>query len=136
MEQYEAILKQHKLRDTKPRRIVFETFLDYPGTLSISTLSKLCLSVDRVTLYRTLELFMQLGIIQVVMVGWKKRYELTEQFAPHHHHMQCTSCGALIDIQSDKLEALVHTLADEYQFMPTSHSFEVHGLCSNCSDPS
>ncbi len=132
MDSYRSMLSRHNLRDTKPRRLVFETFVDYPGTLSIATITKLCISVDRVTVYRTLKTFEQLGIIQIVMVGWKKRYELSEQFAPHHHHLQCTSCEKLIDIQSDKLEQLVDSIANEQQFIIMNHTFELRGICSDC----
>jgi Fur family transcriptional regulator, ferric uptake regulator len=64
--------------------------------------------------------------------GWRTRYELSEIFTTHHHHATCTSCGALVAIRSDELEALVARLAAEHGFTAQQHQFEIQGLCPAC----
>lgn len=130
----DALFTREQLRMTTPRQTVFETLRASEMPLSIGDLTKKCPSVDRGSIYRTIELFVSLNIAEAVPVGWKQRYELTSPFKSHHHHLYCTACGKLTDIHSKKLEELVSIIAGEYDFNPTQHKFEVSGLCRNCQE--
>lgn len=128
----ETIFARQQLRLTRPRQEVFNILQESNVPLSAPAIAKQCPDIDRVSVYRTLELFTSLDIATVVPVGWKQRYELTSPFKPHHHHLSCTNCGALIDVHSKKLEQLVAAIARDYGFTAAEHKFEVSGLCSNC----
>lgn len=99
----------------------------------MASLIERCGSVDRVTLYRTLNTFMRAGIVRMVPVGWKRMYELTESFVPHHHHMICTQCGTITDITSPELERYITQVTERSQFKEMSHTIEIHGCCLACS---
>lgn len=126
------ILQKHRLRATHPRSAVFQALQSHHEAIDIATLIRACPEVDRVTIYRTLEVFHQLGIIEVVHIGWKKRYELAAPHKPHHHHLHCTNCGQLIDIDSPQLENFITELTKTHNFLPQSHTFEVNGTCQDC----
>jgi Fur family ferric uptake transcriptional regulator len=128
----EVIFAREQLRMTEPRQAIFEIMRSSEVPLSISDITKKCSQIDRVSVYRTLELFVRLAIAEVVPTGWKQRYELTSPFKSHHHHLYCTSCGNLVDIHSKKLEQIVATIARDYDFAPSEHKFEVSGLCTAC----
>ncbi len=128
----EVIFARNQLRMTTPRQAVFEAMRASEMPLSIGDITKKCPDVDRVSIYRTIELFVSLAIAEAVPLGWKQRYELTSPFQSHHHHLYCTSCGALVDIHSKKLEQLVASIARDYDFTPAEHKFEVSGLCEKC----
>jgi Fur family transcriptional regulator, ferric uptake regulator len=130
----EVLFAREHLRMTTPRQAVFTAMHDSGLPLSIAAITKQCANVDRVSIYRTIELFVRLGIVETVPVGWKQRYELTSPFKPHHHHLYCTRCHALIDVHSKKLEQLIAALAKEYDFTPNEHKFEVSGYCKQCSN--
>lgn len=137
MSQYselETLFARQGLRLTTPRKTVFQTLYASKHPLMIKDIVKSCPSIDRVSIYRTLELFVELAIVEIVPMGWKQRYELTSPFKPHHHHLYCTNCGTLIDVHSQKLELLVAAIAREYGFHPTEHKFEVSGLCADCKN--
>lgn len=129
----EVIFAREALRLTTPRKQVFEAMRSAEKPISISQITQKCPQVDRVSIYRTINLFIQLDIVEIVHVGWKKRYELTSLFKAHHHHLYCANCKALIDIHSKKLELLVASIAREYKFSPQEHKFEVSGLCRKCN---
>jgi Fur family ferric uptake transcriptional regulator len=129
----EVLFADRQLRLTTPRRKVFEILHESETPLQIGEIIKNCPDIDRVSIYRTLELFTKLGITDIVPLGWKQRYELTSPFKPHHHHLYCTNCGKLIDVHSQKLEQVVAAIARDYNFSPTEHKFEVSGLCKECS---
>lgn len=130
----EVIFAKHQLRMTTPRLAVFEVMRGSEMPLSIADITKKCPSVDRVSIYRTIELFVSLSIAEPISVGWKQRYELTSPFQSHHHHLYCMTCGKLIDIHSKKLEQLVAAIARDYNFTPAEHKFEVSGLCEKCQN--
>src|SRR5687767_10640963 len=78
---------------TKTRQHVFNALAD-SDTLSMSQLTgKLRQKMDRASVYRTVELFEKLGIINRLQIGWKYKLELSEAFAGHHHHATCMECG-------------------------------------------
>lgn len=128
----EVIFAQKRLRLTVPRRAVFTAMHDADAPLSIGQLVKNCPSIDRTSVYRTLELFGELGITKVIHTGWKQQYELTSPFKSHHHHLSCVRCGRLVDLHSHKFERLVASVAAEHDFSPTDHTFEIRGLCRSC----
>lgn len=128
----EKILNQNNLRITRPRHVVFTALYSSAKPLQIGEIAKLCPSIDRVSVYRTIELFTQLHIIATIPLGWKQQYELAEPFKPHHHHIHCAQCGMLVDIHSSDLETLVSAIAARYNFAVQSHKFEISGLCQQC----
>jgi len=128
----EFIFARESLRMTTPRMAVFETMQSAETPLSIGDIVRKCPAIDRVSIYRTIDLFITLDIAEVVTVGWKKQYELTSPFLSHHHHLFCTNCGSLIDIHSKKLEQAIAAVARDYDFTPSEHKFEVSGLCKKC----
>jgi Fur family ferric uptake transcriptional regulator len=132
-DELETFFAKKSLRLTTPRRSVFDALYKSEHPLLVGEVIKSCPETDRVSIYRTLELFVRLDIAEIVPMGWKQRYELTSPFKPHHHHLYCTNCGALIDVHSQKLELLVANIAKSYNFTPAEHKFEVSGLCEKCS---
>lgn len=132
MNALEPLLRQHGLRLTAPRRALYETLASAHQPLDIATLQRHIASGDRTSLYRNLDCFVRLGVVDIIHHGWKKRYELAEPFAPHHHHLQCTSCGALIAIDTPRLENMIHDLASTHGYTLTSHHVELRGTCEKC----
>jgi len=128
----EKILENHKLRVTKPRRAIFETLRSASHPLSEVEIAAATPTVDPVTVYRTIELFLKLEIVAGVAHGWKQRYELASMFRPHHHHILCSECGQVEEIQSEKLEQFIRHIAREHGFEVMSHTFEIAGICANC----
>lgn len=132
MEQLGTLLQTNGYRSTEPRQLVFAALQQADEPLSLQQLHALTPGADRTSVYRTLELYERLHIIDIVHVGWKKRYELADPFKPHHHHLQCTSCQQLIAIDTPELEQLISTIAKKYDYTITHHHFELAGTCANC----
>lgn len=133
MQSIQSILSEQKLRITRPRLAVYEALERTKEPASLRNLVETLPGIDRVSIYRTLELFEQLRVITVVHIGWKKRYELAAAYQRHHHHhLACTQCGSITEINSERLEDVIHTLTGAHHFTPTGHTFEITGLCNNC----
>ena len=92
------------------------------------------LAVDRVSVYRTIQLFETLGITQRIPIGWKYIIELTGVFSHHHHHAICTQCGRIIDLpENNEIEQLVARLATTHHIKNPTHTLEIRGICQQCS---
>ena len=87
-----------------------------------------CPWVGMVTVYRTLDLLSELGLVRRLDLGDGPRYELAED---HHHHLICEGCGSVEEFEQCPLdpERLPHVSGD---FEVRAHSLEVYGRCSSC----
>ena len=133
MASLESILEQHNLRTTTPRKAVFEVLKKHEKPIFIGQIVKSCPKVDRVSIYRTIELFEKLNIVQTFHIGFKKGYELAEPFREHHHHIHCKSCQQITPIQSDQLEQTIKQIAKSHDYELSSHHIELWGTCKKCS---
>lgn len=118
---------------TQPRRTVYEA-LQGQEPLSMAELVARCAAVDRASVYRTVTLFEQLGIVQRLQTGWKYKLELSSDFHEHHHHATCLSCGTSIVLPEDAaLEELLVSMARAKDFSIERHQLELQGYCSACT---
>jgi Fur family ferric uptake transcriptional regulator len=134
IEKLRAILKQEGYSITSVRETVFRALQQAEGPLTLQQLRLLLPgSADRASVYRTIELFERLGVIQRLQQGWKYRLELSDQFADHHHHLTCTSCGASYSFdEPDFLSNTIASLAKKHNFIVDGHQLEITGLCATC----
>jgi Fur family ferric uptake transcriptional regulator len=89
--------------------------------------------VAKATVYRTLPLLVNCGILRQVQFGDKlTRYE--HAFGHDaHDHMVCRRCRRIIEFDSAELAQLRTRIAAEHRFHAVSHRFQITGLCSECS---
>ena len=129
-----ATLKNGHKSATRPRLVVFHELRSATEPLSIFELYQATKKhLDRASVYRTIDLFLELGIARKVPVGWKYKIELSDMFTPHHHHIVCEKCGYIVDIHSNKeLETTIEHIVKSQEFVHTHHSFEITGICSKC----
>lgn len=128
-----TILKDNGLSVTKQRLAVFE-LLEGREPITMYELYDLARDkLDRASLYRTVSLFEELGIVRRINIGWKYKVELSDKFAEHHHHLACLKCHKVIPINEQELEKFISGLAMSYNFEPIEHQVEVQGYCKDCS---
>ena len=132
MEQLQHFFRERGVRLTEPRREIYRLLNEHEQPLTIAELLKMSRIAERTSVYRTLELFSKIGLVEAVQIKGKIRYELAEPFKPHHHHIVCTSCGALVPLDSGRLEKVIRHLADSSRYELTSHHVELQGRCQNC----
>lgn len=83
------------------------------------------------TVYRTLELLKQLGLVtETDLGGGRVRYHPADK--GHHHHLVCQKCGAIIDIDESTLARLQDVLLARYNFSASLRHVAIFGLCANC----
>lgn len=83
------------------------------------------------TVYRTLELFCELGMaFPVHLQGGNRYYEINS--GKHHHHMECLSCGAVELLEACMIDDIVDVVRDGSDFLVTSHCMSLFGYCPRC----
>ncbi len=132
LQKVKATLKETRNSATQSRLTVFSHLAEH-GPMNVGILAtQLQENVDRATVYRTIELYEKLGIVNRIWHGFKHQVELSEIFTPHHHHAQCQQCGKTLDIASPELEAALAALAKKHSFLTLNHSVELNGYCHDC----
>lgn len=87
-------------------------------------------SVSRDTVYRTLGLFQQWGLLKTVLVGSEGlRYDPN---LAQHHHFVCDICGVLADFVWDEFDLLKFPAALRSVGAPEQRQAEIHGTCRQC----
>ena len=88
--------------------------------------------IGLVTIYRTLEILADLGLICEVHAGSNCRSYLVRRPAEHHHHLICSDCDTVVDFVDCDLSGLEQRLSRETDFEIESHLLEFLGRCQNC----
>ncbi len=98
-------------------------------------------AVGLTTVYRTLDLLVEMGIVSRFDFGdGRARYELAvgPKGRKHHHHLVCTNCGRVIDytefVNEEKklLDMAEKGLSKKYDFKILNHQIHFYGLCEKC----
>jgi Fur family ferric uptake transcriptional regulator len=91
------------------------------------------------SVYRNLAALEQAGVVRRVPTDEEYgRYELAEELIGHHHHLVCSNCGAMRDVEvpAELERTLDHTLdriAKRAGFARVEHRLDLVGLCRDCA---
>jgi Fur family transcriptional regulator, ferric uptake regulator len=90
-------------------------------------------AIDLVTVYRTLHVLKELGLIFQLDLHQEgvSRYELKEG-REHHHHIRCQICGQIVDLLLCPLRKVTKLIEQQTQFIVDDHTLEFTGLCPQC----
>ena len=88
-------------------------------------------SISLATVYRTLQLFKELGLVEERRLGQLFcHYEAKD--STNHQHLVCKSCGRVIEFESPLLSKLVSELKREHDFKLTKIDLYMEGHCQKC----
>ena len=124
------------LKSTQQRDKILQIFVDAGRHLSAEELyehvKKVHPGIGYATVYRTLKLLTNAGLAEERRFedGFT-RYEYKVSDG-HHDHLICTKCGAIIEFENKRIEALQQDVARKNRFKVQSHKLELYGLCAGC----
>ena len=120
---------------TAPRKALLHAIWAFEGHFTVEmvreTLSESHPSVNNSTIYRTLELLSQLGVLNTLLGSTPTQYE-----RPHerHHHLICTQCGAVALLGDYHFDDLVRHLLKEHAFAADFTHLAIPGRCKPCQE--
>lgn len=130
------ILKRFRLSITDSRLHILSLFYKAPGALAHADIEKKTGDkMDRVTIYRTLQIFEEKGIIHSIPTADNSvKYALCKETCAegHHHdnhvHFICNDCTKTICLD----DVLVPDVKLPRGFKPQLSQMVVNGLCKDC----
>lgn len=136
LDRFERFLHKRELRLTEARAAIVEAALarqgHYPIEDLIVDLKARGIRGSKATVYRTLPLLAEAGILEpAIIAGESKAYETT--YGRHHHdHLLCARCGRVVEFEFDAFEILQKEVASRYGFRLDGHHHELLGTCPDC----
>ena len=140
LRQLEGRLTASGYRLTVPRREVLKQIASRASSFSatelLESVTRARPHVGRATIFRTLDLLVELGLLQKVHTetgpSWGHSYLLCGLSDAHHHHLVCTRCGQIADFAECMLDELVSSLKAHTEFQVEEHRLELYGKCERC----
>jgi Fur family ferric uptake transcriptional regulator len=120
---------------TRQRHLLLELIREVKGHIDAKELFRLASSKDDsispATVYRSLNLFKRLGLIDEQRLGQARCYYEVRQ-SPQHQHLVCSRCGKVIDFACP-LSEIVERVKREHNFTVTKAEVYLEGYCSECA---
>ncbi len=131
-----ALIRERGGRSTTPRRVVLEALLSADDThRSAEDLAAQVQAshpkLNESTVYRTLELLEELGVVSHVHLG----HGASQWYLSHNRqywYLTCTRCGAVTTADPDLFDALVSDVEDRTGFAIDAGHFAITGTCRVC----
>ena len=116
---------------TEQRKIIAKIMSDTHDHLDVDELYKRVSKIDSkisiATVYRTVKLFEESGILaKHEFKGGKARYE--ELNENHHDHLIDVKSGEIIEFVDEEIEKLQKKVADKYGYELVDHKLELYGV--------
>ena len=144
MDNSRKILADHKVSITNPRIVVLEALLEIKNPITVDDLlSQLKNKVAKSTLYRVLNDLKEINILHEFSTPDNQTVvELILEDHSHHHHLFCSDCGEIIDVEmgngfEETLSVEIKRIERKFNFVIEDHRIELFGkctdLCVNCN---
>ena len=133
-------LKESGYKLTSQRQAILDLLIEHEGEhLSsediFSMLKDKHPDIGLATVYRTLMLLDRLELVyKIDLDDGCSRYEFNRHVDEHrHHHLICTKCGSVSEVEGDLLESLEEQIYERKHFIVKDHRVKFYGICEKCS---
>jgi Fur family ferric uptake transcriptional regulator len=128
------LLKSRGLRMTPQRRAIIAEIMAADGHISPVVISRRVETripgVNPSTVYRTLELLEQVGVLSHTHLETGAEYH--RQSDSQHVHLTCSRCGSDDSLSLAEAERLRDLVGRHHSFKPDLTHFAISGLCARC----
>jgi Fur family transcriptional regulator, ferric uptake regulator len=129
-----AALDRAGYRLTGPRRAVAELIAAREGHFSAADLIDDArarrLGIGRATIFRALDLFAELSVLERLDLPTGEHAYVPCEPAGHHHHIVCSGCGRVTEIEEVGLA--LEDVQRRTGWQVDSHRLELYGRCPRC----
>ncbi|MFC1925074.1 Fur family transcriptional regulator [Chloroflexota bacterium] len=120
---------------TRQRELLLEVIREAEGPVTARELLRRAMekdeSIGHATVYRSLILFKQLGLVNERRLGQAQCYYEAKK-SPEHQHLVCRECGKVIDFACP-LQEVVEKVKRDNGFTVTRAEVYMEGYCSECN---
>ena len=133
LQELEAKCREKGLPVTVQRRIILEAVLlhdDHPTADQVFEMVKDRIPrLSRTTVYRVLDTLAELGLVRRLQPSGTSRFDGNVQ---RHHHLVCTRCNKVIDLEDETLDRLPVPRRNLQGFKIDGFSVHFSGICQDC----
>ena len=134
---FRKFLKSEGLRFTPERAIILEEAFSihehFEAEDLVFSIRRHGHRVSKATVYRTLALLVQCGLLREVIFGERHSHYEHVFGHKHHDHLICLKCGKIIEFSEETIERLQKSVCAQYRFEPVRHRLEITGTCEDCA---
>ncbi len=128
---------QNGYRRTNARQAIVTALVNSAGHITADDLADNVREkephIGRMTVYRTLELLCELGVVRPIFQGTgAAHYILMDNGG--HHHLICNRCHNVMEFEECSAAMVMEKVAKQFNFHISSHLLELHGLCEECNE--
>ncbi len=131
-----SFIKGRGFKYTPERNAILEAISTFKGHFNADELSDRLRergeTISRATVYRSIPLLLESGIIKETVRELEKTSYETVFGRDHHDHLVCISCGRLIEFKDDEIERMQVRTCEKYGFEPVDHWMSIRGYCESC----
>ncbi len=132
----EKYLREHDFKLTNQRRRIIETVFSSHDHFTADDLHDILRdkgeSISKATIYRTLSLLCESGLVESRDFGRGQLYYEHVLGHEHHDHLICVACGKVVEFRNADLEKLQEKISKARGFRIESHSLRIFGRCKAC----
>ncbi len=136
-EHFKKFLRSHGLKFTPERQVVLEEAFNihdhFEAEDLLLSIRQNKLRVSRGTIYRTLDLLVESGLVRKVAFIDKHTHYEHVYGHKHHEHLICLCCGKVIEFYREDMENSLTAVCEKNNFSIKSHKVEVLGYCKDCN---
>ena len=120
---------------TTQRRLLLDLLYEAEGHIDAKELYRRAIekdeSISQATVYRSLSLFKELGLIDEMRLGGVQCYYEIKQ-GIDHQHLICQGCGKIIEIDIPHFQESINKIQEDHCFKVTKVELYLHGYCTDC----
>lgn len=131
---FDDYISERGMRRTSQRDVIVDAAFDSDDHFTAEELltkaRKLDPKTSRATLYRTISLLVECGLLREIDLGRDERvYDPNFIDSPDHNHLICVDCGKVIEFADDNVAVLVDCITRRLGFRPSSKSMRIEACC-------
>lgn len=128
--------KKLNRRSTEQRQLIQEILRHADGHLDANEIYQQARQrstrISLSTVYRNLQLFKEIGLVEEHRFGGRRCYE--PAFQAKHHHLVCLGCGRVFEFKCSSTERLKSRISKEEGFKVTEAEVRLTGYCPECQE--
>ena len=133
---FEAYLEKKGLKYTRERRRIFEKVNHLSGHFDSDGLYEILRkedkSIARGTVFRTIPLLLESGVIQTSVGKGKGEFFERSSSKGHHDHIICVGCGKVIEYHCEEIENQQAKICEKYDVELLFHDHKLYVRCVKC----
>jgi Fur family transcriptional regulator, ferric uptake regulator len=133
---FKDFLEKKGLKYTREREFIYEKVSGLPehfdGEQLYEVLKKDSGNIARGTVFRTIPLLLESGVIQISVGKGKGEFFERKSNKGHHDHIICVGCGKIIEYRCEEIEELQTKVCKKYDVELLFHDHKLYVRCAKC----